>query len=513
MKADHHIFAVVEPAIRPAEIKVADLSENDGATARQTKSFASLQPFIKIGPYQFTAGEVMFFRLTLSGKVPYFEVLVKDNKRLFDSEFYPRDGDSATVFLNSPNNDTFKSIHMDFELYEVSMPKDNQFDVPEIFMRGRAKIPNIMAEMCKHYEDGTSIQHLELIARELKLGLATNVPETQDQQARIQAWVDYLKFIDNLVAESYVSEESFTTWYIDQFYYLNFVDVNRIFNSPNPPAGELQANYTALKASIAENSDVPAEADNLPAPLMLSNEMAFRPSNMYIAEYSIENNSAIVSARNGYARKVAFYDDNAGEGSRYTQLNIQPFVSKSMPDSDRPLRGSIAEKEDRTATEVKHKWVGRQNVGEDGLGNVHQHALYSKLIDHQNQDEVQKMKLKVRLQAFNPSLYKYQKLPVMIYEVHPQTTQVRAEFKETAKEVGALNDNLTRKNSDMQTSAEERPNQVQNHFLSGYYIIENIDYVYTEDNKKMVQELTLIRREWPGKAVDLAKAKQNAEGK
>jgi hypothetical protein len=101
----------------------------------------------------------------------------------------------------------------------------------------------------------------------------------------------------------------------------------------------------------------------------------------------------------------------------------------------------------------------------------------------------------------------------MIYEVHPQTTQVRAEFKETAKEVGALNDNLTRKNSDMQTSAEERPNQVQNHFLSGYYIIENIDYVYTEDNKKMVQELTLIRREWPGKAVDLAKAKQNAEGK
>lgn len=512
MKVDHHIFAVVEPAIRPKEVKITDLGEPDGGN-RQTKAFASLKPFITIGPYQFNAQEVKFFRLTLSGKVPYFEALLRDNKRLFDSEFYPRDGDSATVFLNSPNNDTFKSIHMDFELYETSMPKEEQFSVPEIFIRGRAKIPNITAEMCKHYEDGTSIQHLELIARELKLGLATNITETIDQHPRIQAWVDYINFIEQVVQESYVSENSFTTWYIDQFYYLNFVDINKIFDSPNPKPGELQANYTALKASLAENADTPENIDNLPAPLMLSNEPQFRPSNMYISEYMIENNSAKVSARNGYGRKVVFYDDNAEKGSRYTEINIQPFVSKSMPDSDRPLRGSIAEKEDRTKTELKHKWMGRQNVGEDGLGNVHPHALYSKLIDHQNQEEVQKMKLKVKLYSFNPSLYKYQKIPVMIYEVHPQTTQVRASFKEAAKEVGALNDSLAKKDPDLSVSAEEGPNQVQNHFLSGYYIIENIDYVYTEETNKMMQELTLIRREWPGKAVDLAKAKQNAEGK
>lgn len=509
MKIDHHIFAVVEPEIRPLEIKVADLSEPKGGN-RQTKAFASLQPHITIAPYQFLANEVKFFRLNLSGKIPYFEAILADSKRLFDSEFYPRDGDSATVFLNSPNNDTFKSIHMDFELYGVSMPKANQFDVPEIIVRGRAKIPNITAETCKHYPEGTSIQHMELIARDLKLGLATNVTETQDKQARIQAWTDYINFIDTLVAESYVSEDSFTTWYIDQFYYINFIDVNRIFNSPNPPAGELQASYTALKASIAENADVPEDADNLPAPLMLSNEAQFRPSNMYIAEYRIENNSAAISARNGYARKIAFYDDNAEKGSRYTQLDVQPFVSKSMPDSDRPLRGSLREKEDRTKTEVKHKWFGRQNAGEDGLGNVHPNSLYSKLIDHQNHEETQKMKLIVKLQSFNPSLYKYQKIPVMIYEVHPQSTQVRASFKEAAKEVGALNDNLVKKDAPGQVSAQEEPNQVQNHFLSGYYIIENINYTYEDTNKKMVQELTLIRREWPGKAVDLAKAKQNA---
>lgn len=510
MKVDHHIFAVVEPAIRPDEVKVEALGEKDGAN-RQTKAFARLEPYITIKPYQFLTTDVKFFRLTLSGKIPYFEAIVRDTKKLFDSEFYPRDGDSATVFLNSPNNDTFKSIHMDFELFSVNMIKPTQFGVPEIMIKGRAKIPNISAEVCKYYEEGTSIEHLELIARDLKLGLATNVTETNDKQARIQAWVDSIGFIDQLVSESYVSEESFTTWYIDQFYYLNYIDINRIFDSPNPPPGELQANYTAFKTSLAEGTAVEEGADNLPAPLMLSNEVNFRTSNMYIHEYRIQNNSAIISAKNGYSRKVTFYDDNADKGSRYTELNIQPFVSKSMPDSDRPLRGSIAEKEDRTVTEVKHKWMGRQNAGEDGLGNVHPHALYSKLIDHQNQEEVQKMKLIVKLASFNPSLYKYQKLPVMIYDVDPDTVKTRASFKETAKEVGALNDTLVKKDSELKVSAEENPKQSQNHFLSGYYIIENIDYIFDEDVMKMVQELTLIRREWPGKAVDLTRAKRNKE--
>lgn len=508
MKVDHNIFAVVEPAIRPTEIKLDALGEQEGGD-RQTKVFANLEPYIIIKPYQFLTTDVMYFRLTLSDKIPYFEAVIRDTKKLFDSEFYPRDGDSASVFLNSPNNDTFKSIHMDFELFSVNMSKPTQFDMPEITIRGRAKIPNISAEVCKYYEEGTSIQHLELIARDLKLGLATNVTETQDKQARIQAWIDSIRFINELVSESYVSEESFTTWYIDQFYYLNYIDVNRIFDSPNPPPGELQASYTALKSSLAAEHSEDPEIDNLPAPLMLSNEMNFRTSNMYIHEYRIQNNSAAISQRDGYARRVAFYDDNAEKDSRYTELNIQPFVSKSMPESDRPLRGSIAEKEDRTATEVKHKWMGRQNAGEDGLGNVHPHALYSKLIDHQNQQEIQKMKLIVKLGSFNPSLYKYQKIPVMIYEIDPDTTKVRSTFKETAKEVGALNETLAKKDPNLSVTAEENPNQVQNQFLSGYYIIENIDYVFSEDTMRMVQELTLIRREWPGKAVDLTTANQN----
>lgn len=512
MKLDHHILAVVEPTIRPATIKLDSLKEEEGGD-RQTKSIASLQPMLKIGSYDFTDTDILSFDLMLDGKVPRMEAVVSDRKKLFDSEFYPRGGDCVTVFLNSKNNDTFKSIHMDFDLTEVDMGASGDTEgLQTISITGFAKIPNMFAEVCKHYDIGPSIDHIELIAKDLKLGLATNITDTEDQQARIQPWVDYITFIDDVVSGAYVSENSFLTWYIDQFYYLNFIDINRIFNSENPPLGELQANFIAYKESVAEKTEDAEDADNILAPLMLTNDLTQKKNTMYIEEYSLINNAARTNANEGYGRKISFYDDNAAEGSKRTELEIQAFASENMADSDEPLRGSRRDKEDRTLTELKHKWLGRQDAGEDGLGNTHQHALYSMLVDHQNKVELQKMKLKVTLGSFNPSLYKYQKLPIMIYNTDPTTTKTRVAFKEAAAEAGTLNESLVRTDQvakDAEVTQDGDPDMVLNHMMSGYYIIENINYSYLKSTNRMVQELTLIRREWPGKAADLSALKEN----
>ena len=40
-------------------------------------------------------------------------------------------------------------------------------------------------------------------------------------------------------------------------------------------------------------------------------------------------------------------------------------------------------------------------------------------------------------------------------------------------------------------------------FISGYYIVENIDYRYDQENA-VTTELTLIRREWPSRSGNLA---------
>jgi hypothetical protein len=45
--------------------------------------------------------------------------------------------------------------------------------------------------------------------------------------------------------------------------------------------------------------------------------------------------------------------------------------------------------------------------------------------------------------------------------------------------------------------------QVMDRFLSGHYIIENIDYVIDEPEGGLKQVVTLIRREWPTRIKNL----------
>jgi hypothetical protein len=45
--------------------------------------------------------------------------------------------------------------------------------------------------------------------------------------------------------------------------------------------------------------------------------------------------------------------------------------------------------------------------------------------------------------------------------------------------------------------------QMMDKFISGYYIVENIDYLYDKE-EAITTKLTLIRREWPSRSANLA---------
>ena len=79
--------------------------------------------------------------------------------------------------------------------------------------------------------------------------------------------------------------------------------------------------------------------------------------------------------------------------------------------------------------------VGKK-PGDDGLGNVHPNAAFAQLHNKQNEMEVQKMKLEVTLNSFNPSLYKYQKIPVLMYHVDEKSIYQNERIKGDKKELG-----------------------------------------------------------------------------
>lgn len=497
MNLDNNILAVVEPALRPTLIEIEGIGESGGGD-RQTKSIGINVPFILLNNYQFQQADVQSFLLNNSGVLPEVSVKLVDRKNTFGIDSFPRDGDSLTVMMNSKNASTFKSIHMDFDITNISARQTSEGEENIITVNGIAKIPRLYSEECRHFNTASSLDHLEEVARDLQLGLATNIDSADDLQTRIQAFVTTHDFIKDTVDTSYVSEDSFQRFYIDQYYYLTYIDVNRVLNSPNTPLEELQASMVSMTGSLAERGGFEDEdEDDVEAPLLLTNYRQAKGFNHFINEFRLINNSSDIITVNGYSRDVIIYDNNSNVGERKQEFTVEALTSEELLDYEEPLKGR--RNEDRYDTHKKYKYIGRQDVGDDGLGNAHASFNFAKLHQAQNLAEIEKVKLKVILESFNPSIYKYQKIPLLIYEYNQERVAAMLKNNKFLAEQG-FTDKVMGIDADIQADDNEdsKPTQVLNRFLSGYYVIENIDYKYNINFGNILQEVTLIRREWPG---------------
>ena len=212
------------------------------------------------------------------------------------------------------------------------------------------------------------------------------------------------------------------------------------------------------------------------------------------------NNSNKVSLEAGYSRTAQIYDNNSDPGDRFQEFTIEPLVTEELSELDEPLRGN--RKDERYKDQVKFKYMGRQNAGDDGLGNTHSNAIFTKLHDAQNNMETEKMKLIVSVVGFNPSIYKFCKIPVVMY--HYDGVRIEAEQKADQKrEEAGLTERPLKAGK-----PEGDPNdftQMMDKFMSGYYIVENINYRYDAESA-ITTELTLIRREWPSRSANLAES-------
>lgn len=496
MDLDHNILAVVEPALMPTEIKIYSAGEEEGGD-KLTKQMGNIEPFIMVNKYTFGRNQVRSVSLTLGGIVPKCTVEVEDTKSGFEVDSYPRDGDVFTLLINSKNQETFKSIHMDFSITNILASKGVEGQGALITMDGIAKVPKLFGENCQKLDSAGSLDHMEMVARELKLGLATNIDTTDDTMPRIQAYETYLEFIKTIAEDSYIDDDSFQKYYIDQYYYLNFVEVNRIFNSSNPSIEELQASLASSAQSYGERGNADGEdPDNADMPLLLTNFLEVKGLNMYVEEVEVINNSNKISLKAGNKRNVMIYDNNSSE-DRLQQFDIEPLSSTNLRDIEEPLKGKRNEEDYQD--NVKYKYIGRQDSGEDGLGNVHPNSVFAKLHNKQNEMETQKMKVKVTLNSFNPSLYKYQKIPLLMYHYDGQKIGHANLTKLEHEEAGFDEQHLGLKSED---TGEGLPSQMLDRFLTGFYIIENIDITY-DSTVGLTQEVTLIRREWPTKMADL----------
>jgi len=487
---DNNILVVSEPSIRPISIEVPRLDEDEGGD-KQSKAFGTDVPKISVNSYDFQEADILNFKISVTDALPRLSVRIKDSQGAFDTSQYPRDGDVISVYIGSKNQETFKSIHMDFDIISIKSPKKGLPHSERTYgFIGVAKIPKLFTEECRSFTEGNSLEHLEQIASDLGLGLATNINSTEDAQIRIQAYDRTIDFIKGLVNASYVKEEAFQTFYIDQYYYLNFIEVNKIFNSKNVKGEDGQDFITSFDLSVSEDKAT-EDNDQIKSKLYLTNNMSAEGTGNKISQWSLTNNSSTVSLQNGYKRILQMYDEL--ESDKLIEFDIESYSSKNLRDSEEPLKGR--RDEDHYESHVKHKYIGRQQ-DYNREGNVHSNHKYSILNNYQNLIELDKIQLTVELQSFNPGLYRFQKLPVVMYNVEPQKVQGNKKTDEALKEKGVK---AEEKAFDFEDKGESDVGQEAHldDFVSGHYIIGGIEYIYKQGERSIRQRLTLLRREWP----------------
>jgi hypothetical protein len=494
---DRHILVITEPTIKLDPMVFDSGKEEDPEGKKISKENGSLTPAIRINNIDVDQSDLHFCNISISKFLPEINVKFMDSQGHFRGDSLPRDGDVVSLRIAARQEKVFKDIRIDFDIIRCSGNQaegedaDPQAQYPgEYSIFGRMKVPKILAEESKGYGRKTSLDHLEQIATELELGFATNIDSTDDEMARFCAYMPKITFITDIIKHGYIDDESFVVGKIDPYYYLNYVDLNKVINSNN----DLEASYLSkLQENINKNPEDGDENNEIEGTLMLTNHPSYQSSSQFISNFKIINESGEKTAKMGYKMKLQYFENDSEEG--LLSFDIEPRASKKMSDIEEPMKGRRSDKT-RYKEEVKQKFVGRMDVDKTH-GNMNPNHYFGAIQNKMNLAECGKMKLEVLVENMNPALYPYMKIPVFITAHNKSEVDRLNALKEKKEEKGfpTMGEDY---GEDIESDGGDKI--AMDEFHSGFYIIEDIEYMYDYENGKGIQQkVTLLRREWPTK--------------
>jgi lysophospholipase L1-like esterase len=439
------IAQIDPPTIKVDDIKL-ELSNNDDDNVAVVSGIGMV-PFVV---YNFRLNgedkqipikesEISYLKLYHNGIVPTIEFIFNDTNNIFKDN--PPTDDKKIRFYLNPRDTSLKPISMQFRIKDFDNLSKSKYKI-----EATLDIPELYKIDYKSYL-GTSLESLREICKKLEIGFNSNINNSDDLMSWRNVGDKYNQFISDIIRHSYVSEKSFMRGFIDYYYCLNFVDVDKEMNRD-------------IKDDICIDAPLGVANSNDPVSLFLSNEESLNKSNSnrYFKEKKFENNSSTINLNDGIRTKTKFYD-------KVKKMFLVFDVDGTTTDGSK----SLILKGDENDKKSFDNSVLTTYSGKIDTDNVHKNYNYSRTQNRKNLRELEKIKLEVELPNPNYSIYLYQKIDVkFINPVVSATNQDQVNWRKT-----------------------------------GEYIVTEISYVWS--NKKLVQLLTLSRKEL-GKNLEEMKA-------
>lgn len=460
---------IIEERLKP-NLEIKQISVEDkmavymGNSISPSAFYGTNFPLINILGYTLNRDEIIRLDIDYTSIVPTCSIIFKTQDINFLTYYFPTDGEVVSIFLRSPS-DKLKPIRNDFEIMNISYktPLSTELEFNTISINARLKVP-------KFYDDDSfsfnlsSYETLLRICGNLQIGFASNIKETNDKMNWI-CFKNYEKYIYDITTRSWSDEDSFFYSFIDPYYTLNFIDVNKLFSlSSEDTPGLISTEYLTNTNS---NEKVELEVDSL----FLTNYTKYSPLNIWISSYKIINNSTLINSISGISQHVKFYDFST---KQLVDNELNTLITKNSENYHRILKGSIEIEYDELKS--KKNWLGLQYS--NPIGNVHKNYNYAYLHNKRNWEELDKMILQVELPQINHSLHIGQRIRIAIFsEVNKTNAQLLSNSDEKmydsyGREIG------------------------YNKFLSGFFVIKGFKIIYDGKTKSHKQIINLVRREW-----------------
>jgi len=472
------ILTVKEPSVVIEQIETGNYEVENQSVADKSKYMGNNSPYIKINGYEMDAKSIIKFKVNSIGFIPTIDLVFEDVTKQFQNDF-PKDGDLIELYIRSRNNNRKKKIRINFDILTIGGYSTKGINIYKL--SGIMKVPNIFSEQQLSYPTDTSYNHLLSVCEEIQLGFASNETNTIDSMPRFNPNNTIKDFILKTVETSYKDENSFYTTYIDLYYYLTLVNVNTLFSMDETLEDGSADLITALTQDKSNDSE---NVSNQDSKILLSNHPKFDNTTNYIKSYHLFNKSGDVWMKNGYKRYSQYMDMDTYE---FNSFFVDPMTTEGSENDMVILKGKAGD--DSYELQNKYTYQGRQ-FSTQNSGNLHPNYHFSKILNYQNNEELNKMGLSVTLQDISSNISRYKRIPVAIYEKN-----------------GNLVNNVNMKNGDEErkTTAnndesgnvyERTENFIANSFISGFYVVR--DYSINWDRGDgFTQTVNLIRREWP----------------
>lgn len=465
--------------------------------------FGILFPIIRINDVMIPRKNITSMTITSQGFLPTISLsLVFDNKT-FISKNMPKDGDMLSLYLRV-NTDALSYLRNEFIITQCTVSNGSKGNMNNrITIYGKMFIPKFDSRSTEAYT-GTTKQVLRQIAKDHEIGFAFNdFDDTDDYQTWIKHKQNNETFISEIVSRSWKNETSFFASWVDLYYNLCFVNVNKfLLSTENQEITDVTFSSNTWKTLNLVDNDTSVENATLTAKV-LTNATAFKNSPFYIKKWEPTNNSATISLSNGYATTTHTFTHNQNylndnQYQCFESLTNIPAYDQSKVNSYVLLRGRAKYEKGKNPDSEKARvnydfvntyttdvWGGVEYVlhendknkkSSEWSGNVHQNYSRAPYHNNQNFSELNKIYLTVYCDGLNLQIMRGERIPVYII--------FDGSYEEES--YNSFSDNDVRMDI--------------NRFYTGYYIVDALEITYNplkEGTTHYTTKYILKRREWP----------------